>query len=457
MLRSVSPQGAVIKIKDAAFPKPFLNQLEYNCPVHEHWNIVHTGMLVPEAHQIYVCAENCLRGVAMTAAEMGLAHRYSSVALSQSDVTGGELEKVTIEGVSEVIRKLPKRPRAVEVFLVCVHDFVGADERLIYRELERRFPDIDFLRCWMDPIRQKIHLTPEQKERKSMMSVIVPRPAVPCSVIALGDDLPLAATSDIRVLLASHGASFRQWQDAQDYDAYRSLGDGAVYITRSAFAEYGIKAWSKALGRPGLYLPPSATFEEINALLTELLEAVFVAHDASEGEQAAERAAIGAEVRAFAAEKQAQIKRIFGALAEQLAGWRVAVDYVGHPRPLGLARFLISQGIDVRDVYFDIIYTEEKEDFQWLVSHAPELTLHSTNHIKAQVLPRERAPGVLAIGPKSAYFEDTPYFVNQIENDGNWGYDGLLRLADRMMQALEAAREPREVVQKKGLGMVTVL
>jgi hypothetical protein len=448
MLQSVSPQGAVVAIKDAAFPKPFLNQLEYNCPVHEHWNIVHTGMLVPQAHQIYVCAQNCLRGVAMTAAEMGLEDRYSSVALTQMDVTSGQLEKVTIEGVTEVINKLPVRPRAVEVFLVCVHDFVGADEALIYHELERRFPDIDFLRCWMDPIRQKIHLTPEQKERKSMMSVILPRPAVPGSVIALGDDLPLAETSDIRVLLARHGVRFRQWQDAQDYDEYKALGDGAVYMTRSAFAEYGMKEWSKTVGRPGLYLPPAVTAQEIRALLEKLLAAVL---------SQADQAALHDEVAAFTAQKQAQVEKVYADLAERLSGWKVAVDYVSHPRPLGLARFLIAQGIDVQDVYLDIIYTEEKTDFHWLQEHAPALRLHSTNHVKAQVLPRERAPHVLGIGPKSAYFEDTPYFVNMIENDGNWGYDGLLRLADRMKAALDEAREPKQVVQKKGLGMVTVL
>ena len=46
-----------IFIKEASFPVPFQPGLEFNSPVHGNWNIVHTGMLVPEARQIYVCAD----------------------------------------------------------------------------------------------------------------------------------------------------------------------------------------------------------------------------------------------------------------------------------------------------------------------------------------------------------------------------------------------------------------
>ena len=41
-----------IFIKEASFPVPFQSGLEFNSPVHGNWNIVHTGMLVPEARQI---------------------------------------------------------------------------------------------------------------------------------------------------------------------------------------------------------------------------------------------------------------------------------------------------------------------------------------------------------------------------------------------------------------------
>ena len=36
--------------KDAKFPSPFESRLEFSCSARGHWNIAHTGMLIPEAH-----------------------------------------------------------------------------------------------------------------------------------------------------------------------------------------------------------------------------------------------------------------------------------------------------------------------------------------------------------------------------------------------------------------------
>ena len=71
--------------------------LEFNSPAHGNWNIVHTGMLLPEAIQIYVCADNCMRGVVLTAAEMNAADRFSFVIVEEEDLLNGNLEDVTIE------------------------------------------------------------------------------------------------------------------------------------------------------------------------------------------------------------------------------------------------------------------------------------------------------------------------------------------------------------------------
>ena len=61
------PQAG-IPIGKAAYPNPFASGLEYAAPARGTWNIVHTGMLIPEAHEIFVCAASCLRGVVLTAA-----------------------------------------------------------------------------------------------------------------------------------------------------------------------------------------------------------------------------------------------------------------------------------------------------------------------------------------------------------------------------------------------------
>ena len=102
----ISEKDAVVSIKDASYPIPFPQGLEFNSPAHGCWNIVHTGMLIPEAHQIYVCADNCMRGVVLTAAEMCEEDRFSFVIVEEQNLLSGNLEDVTIEGTADILRKL---------------------------------------------------------------------------------------------------------------------------------------------------------------------------------------------------------------------------------------------------------------------------------------------------------------------------------------------------------------
>ena len=159
--RSVIPAGEATA---ALFPQ----KLEFNPPVHENWNIVHIGMQIPEAHQIYICGFNCMRGVVLTAAEMGAQDRFSSVILYEEDVIDGTLWEATRDGIADVLQKLPKLPPCVIVFPVCTHHFAGVDMDSIYASLEAEFPTIDFVRAFMDPIMQKHGLPPDQRLRKVM-------------------------------------------------------------------------------------------------------------------------------------------------------------------------------------------------------------------------------------------------------------------------------------------------
>jgi hypothetical protein len=101
----VNPAGAVVPIAEARFPAPFASVLEFNAPVHGTWNIVHTGMLVPDARQIYVCAANCMRGVTLTAAEMNELERFSFVILEEEDLVEGTVEEVITKDIlSDIYR-----------------------------------------------------------------------------------------------------------------------------------------------------------------------------------------------------------------------------------------------------------------------------------------------------------------------------------------------------------------
>ena len=429
--------AAFVRAADAAYPRPIPNVLEFNAPVHESWNIVHTGMLLPECHQIYVCADNCLRGVMLTAAEMGASDRLSGVVLEEDDLYADNLETATIEGVSDAIRRLPRRPPAVMVFLVCLHHFVGTDVGYVYRELERRFPDICFLRCWMDPIMQKTGLTPEQRERAAMVDVLEELPEDRRLVAVVADDLRLPGDSDLARLVADAGRRLRQLHDARSFADYRSLGAGALLLTRTAFGWHGLERAARRLGRTALYLPPALSYDGIDAELAQLAEA------------------LGTEAPATRA-RRAACDEALDALAAELADVPVAIDCVAVNRPLELARLLLEHGFDVRRVYVDVVSAEERDALGWLRGHAPDLELWSTIHPTLRQAPRDAGDGWLALGPKAAWFCGTSHFVNIVETDGMWGYTAIRGLVRRMRDAWAHAKDTRALVPRKGLGMPCV-
>ena len=190
-----------IEIGNAKFPSPFISGLEYATPARGTWNIVHTGMLIPEAHEIFVCAASCLRGVVLTAAEMHAEERFSTVEVKEHNLLDGDMEDLLIDGVSDIIEKLPKRPPAVLVYTSCVHHFAGCDLDMVYRELRSRFPDIDFTDCYMNPIMRKSGLTPDQLMRSRLYMLLKERKKNSRAVAIIGNDLPTREESELLQIL----------------------------------------------------------------------------------------------------------------------------------------------------------------------------------------------------------------------------------------------------------------
>ena len=151
MLKCVGKQLAAGEfarpIAQAVFPQPFIAELEFNAPARGMWNIVHSGMLIPQSHQIFVCAQGCLRGVILTAAEMNAMERMSWVGIEENDFFDNSMEENVIEGTTGILNKLPQKPPVVLLFISCVQLFAGMDFPACIRELSKRFPDIEFVDC----------------------------------------------------------------------------------------------------------------------------------------------------------------------------------------------------------------------------------------------------------------------------------------------------------------------
>ena len=97
---------------------------------------------------------------------------------------------------------------------------------------------------------------------------------------------------------------------------------------------------------------------------------------------------------------------------EVIGDTAVAIDYLYHPRPLGLAKLLLTHGFRVKaDLSGFSISPEEKADFEWLKEHAPELAADCNDSGEdACASESMRSEEVLAIGQKAAWFTGSPSF-----------------------------------------------
>lgn len=448
----INPEGAVITIGEADFPVPFPIGLEFNSPAHGNWNIVHTGMLMPEAIQIYVCADNCMRGVVLTAAEMNAADRFSFVTVEEENLLNGNLEDVTIEGVTDVLNKLEKKPKAVLLFTVCLHHFLGCDLDRVYEELGTRFPEIVFVRCFMDPIMQKHGLTPDQKLRKAMYDPLITKEPDPLTVTLVGSDFVLDESSDIKRLLKSTGHTLRELPACKTWAEYQQLGSAEIFVSCYPPAKYGAAMLTERLNRTHLYLPGCFDYEEIKEEIRNLIKELQAGWSREDTSNTKCADITSEEIEAFCQREITLCEDSINHAKSIIGGTPVVLDYLYHPRPLGLAKLLLEHGFYVTTVYLDSISPEEKPAFDWLKLHHPDLELRATIQTKMRVLPRGTEGKVLAIGQKAAWFSGSRNFVNMVQGGGLWGFDGIRGTMELMTEAFLEEKDPEDLIVRKGWG-----
>ena len=448
----INPEGAVITIGEADFPVPFPLGLEFNSPAHGNWNIVHTGMLMPEAIQIYVCADNCMRGVVLTAAEMNAADRFSFVTVEEENLLNGNLEDVTIEGVTDVLNKLEKKPKAVLLFTVCLHHFLGCDLDRVYEELGTRFPEIVFVRCFMDPIMQKHGLTPDQKLRKAMYDPLITKEPDPLTVTLVGSDFVLDESSDIKRLLRSTGHTLRELPACKTWAEYQQLGSAEIFVSCYPPAKYGAAMLTERLNRTHLYLPGCFDYGEIKEEIRNLIKELQAGWSREDTSNTKCADITSEEIEAFCQREIPLCEDSINHAKSIIGDTPVVLDYLYHPRPLGLAKLLLEHGFHVTTVYLDSISPEEKPAFDWLKLHHPDLELRATIQTKMRVLPRGTEGKILAIGQKAAWFSGSRNFVNMVQGGGLWGFDGIRGTMELMTEAFLEEKDPEDLIVRKGWG-----
>ncbi|MBE6404176.1 MAG: nitrogenase [Lentisphaerae bacterium] len=438
--KNIDVENFALPIAETEFPQPFTAELEFNAPARGMWNIVHTGMLIPQSHQIFVCAQGCLRGVILTAAEMNAMDRMSFVTVEESDLFNGRLESNVIEGTSAILSEMPLKSRAVLLFLSCVQLFAGCDMSVIYRELRERFPEVDFIECLMHPTMRKSGLTPDAFMRKQLYAPLKENtPVRENCVNIIGNDRVTAASSELIQILKTNGFCVRDIAACRDYDEYLAMAESLYNISYYPTARAGNEFLCRRLQRKFLHLPLSYSFEEIAENYKILGSSLNVNIDTTEFRKSAEKALHDA-------------RNVIGDMP-------VVIDYTATLRNLSLARLLLENGFNVKRIYTDVMIPEEKADFEFLQKKYPELMIYPTLHPAMRFAIKTPGTGdeFLAIGQKAACFTGTRHLVNIVSGGGWYGFDGITQMCKALITARNTLSDTEKLIQLKGWGCESCL
>lgn len=437
-----------VTLKDLDFETPFYEGLQYNPPARGVWNIVHTGMLIPEAHQIYVCAQGCLRGVILTAAEMNLMERMSWVSLREKDMWNGEMESRVVEGVAHIVEQMEKRPRCILVYLSCMHMFEGCDFRVIADELTEMFPGTFFVDCYMTPTMRKT-MSPDAMMKNSLYAPIKKLEKDENLVALVGCDRATDRTSDIYELAAMAGKKVWEINDCKTYDEYLQLGAASLLISYLPVASAGVRKLADKLNIPWVYAELNYDEEDIVDNIKTIGELLGVPSE---------------KVNEYIDKKKEEAHSALKQAKELLGDTPIVIDYSATPSSMGLARCLTEYGFNIRTIYSDVFRKDERKHFDKLKEINPDILIYPTmdpamryadNQYEKDLAEKnvsDEVEKILAIGQKAAYFVHTPYFVNIADGGGMYGLDGLKRMAEEISTAFKEKKDTKKLISHKGIG-----
>ncbi|MDO4459828.1 MAG: nitrogenase component 1 [Clostridia bacterium] len=427
-------EGVEIKVSEAGFPAIFPSGLEYSSPARGHWNIVNTGLLVPETHLIYICAASCLRGVVLTAAEQGLQDRFSTIAIRENNVLSGDNEEMIVEGVGDVISRLPYKPKAFMVYTSCVQTFIGCDLQHTFKTLRETYPDFHFIDGYMYPIMRKTSMPPIPQTRITMYSLIDEREKNSRRINLIGNNLKTDRTGRFWDILEANGYELKEIQDCENWEDFQEMGSAVLNLVFNPTAVPAAKVLKKKHGQDYIYIPFSHDSEEIAESLNKVLDKLGIAREE------------WTEEKTMASKALQDAKALIGDTP-------VVIDYTAVTRPLGLAKVLLNAGFNVKKVYMDTITADEKADFEYLQKNYPDLLLNGTVNPKMRFLHHEKADEKwLAIGQQASYFIGSNNYVDTIENGGMYGYEGVVAMAEWMKDAFTTEKDAKSLIQIKGWG-----
>ncbi|MBR0086734.1 MAG: hypothetical protein IJL98_03230 [Lachnospiraceae bacterium] len=396
-------------ITDAAGGLP-----RYCHPYHGGWDVARIALDIPESRILFVCPVSCARIICLNAIKYDYKDRIDVLALTEDDIVSGNYEEKTIEAACEVLEQHSPRPKALILYVSCIDAMLGNDHAFQTETIMERYPDVNCFVLKMCPITRYSGDLPLVSLQHDMYAPLPPE-QVPKKkqVVFIGTNIAYDKDVELIKLLEENGYKALHLQASDFYEDYLDVRASSLALCLMPFGKTAGELLKERYDIP--FLPYFARYD-INAIrqtITGLCQALDLPLP---------------DLDRMEEETRAYLRKT----AEEIKDCEIIIDSSADLFPDALRETLTSCGFKVKRVYADDIKRQ-----------APDI---DSGNIY-QPMTRRYAPSedVIALGMVASSFEGTTKTVNLFYDNGWWGFYGLRKIAESLLQAYREGRSAADV------------
>jgi hypothetical protein len=404
--------------------------LQYTPPSHGDWGIVRVAALVPESHLLFVCPSACGRHGALGAIRQGFKDRLSYIYIDRSDIIKGYAETIK-RHIPRLLAMLPKRPKAIMVYVSCLDDLIGTDLSVMCAELEAEHGGVRFRAGHMNPISLDGKTPPALTTQSAMFDFLETFDGEKRGVNLIGNLTALPRENELYAFLDCCGAApVRHISDFETFDGFGEMAKSAANLVLSPIASLAAREMERKHGQPFFPMFVSYDLDEIADCYGRL--AGFLKCDAD----------FDFSRRRSEAEREIHVARS--------AVGHAPVAVSGVLKPYGLAATLLKYGFNVVSVMSDDVIPPDRSSYEGLCACGAGIRAYLPRH-PANMRLRTEGPNALALGFEAAYITGSRRIANVNGDHGMFGYDGVKRLMRILAEASRSEFELDKLMDEYGV------
>ena len=395
--------------------------LAFNSPGAQGFGVKRAGLAVPGSVMLLVAPRCCGRNTAALGGPGAYADRFYYLLLDDTDiVTGRHLVRIP-EAVREICADRAEVPSAVMICITCVDALLGTDMERVCRKCEET-AHVPTVPCYMYALTREGRLPPMAAVRKSVYSLLEPRPKRADAANLLGFFSPLAPECELFSLLERAGVRHvREIARCADFAEYRQMAEANFNLVLNPEARYAAQDLQERLHIPYIELALRYDTEKNRRQYAALGAALGVQFDDTPFAEAAEEA-VSAFLRNF-------------------AGMRFAVGEWLNGDPFELALALVRSGLVVEEIFgtpgaANFVYLRK------LAELSPATRVYSNLDPSMLHYRAEDAPEIdAALGQDAMYYHPGAPGLRWNGEVRPFGHAGVRELFVRLGQTLREAKK----------------